>query len=68
MLLRLLLMAVQSASSCVLRWRVFPSTLERRLLRGRHLKGKQYQYLLQNLAEVSQVADLTLAPGYVEKS
>ena len=28
------------------------------------LKGKQYQYLLENLAEISKVADLTLAPGY----
>ncbi|MDE0679408.1 MAG: WYL domain-containing protein [Gammaproteobacteria bacterium] len=28
------------------------------------LKGRQYQYLLENLAEISEVADLTLAPGY----
>ena len=32
------------------------------------LRGKQYQYLLDNLAEVAEVADLTLAPGYSENS
>ncbi len=32
------------------------------------LRGKQYQYLLENLAEVSEIADLTLAPGYREKA
>ena len=28
------------------------------------LKGKQFQYVLTNVEEVSKVADLTLAPGY----
>ena len=28
------------------------------------LRGKQYHYLLTNLAEISGIADLTLAPGY----
>lgn len=28
------------------------------------LRGKEYQYVLANMAEVAEVADLTLAPGY----
>ena len=30
----------------------------------RILKGKEYQYVLVNVAEVAKVADLGLAPGY----
>ena len=29
-----------------------------------NLKGKEYQYVLANVAEVAKVADLGLAPGY----
>ena len=28
------------------------------------LEGKEYQYVLANVAEVAKVADLGLAPGY----
>ena len=32
-----------------------------------NLKGKKYQYLLENIEEVSKLTDLKLAPGYVEQ-
>lgn len=32
------------------------------------LVGKEYQYILENLTEVSEVADLELAPGYTRES
>ena len=32
---------------------------------GADLRGGEYQYVLKNVAEISQVADLALAPGYV---
>lgn len=28
------------------------------------LRGKEYQYVLENMAEVAKVADLRLAPGH----
>ncbi len=31
------------------------------------LRGKQYQYILENIKEVSQIADLKLTPGYNKK-
>ena len=32
------------------------------------LRGKEYQYVLANMAEVAKVADLALAPGYNDKT
>ncbi len=32
------------------------------------LRGKEYQYVLANLADVAEVADLALAPGYNDKA
>ena len=32
------------------------------------LEGKEYQYCLENLKEVSKIADLSIAPGYKEES
>ena len=32
------------------------------------LRERKYQYMLENLAEVSEVADLALAPGYVREN
>lgn len=34
--------------------------------RERRLRGKEYQYFLVNLSEISEIADLTLVPGYFE--
>ncbi len=32
------------------------------------LRGKEYQYMLENMTEVSEVADLELAPGYARET
>ena len=31
------------------------------------LRGKEYQYYLENMSEVAELADLELAPGYVKE-